>query len=72
MSTDISEEVDRYWETGKRLKTKYFISGVPFEDRINFSFRKVKDYIVAGKFDEFTFFLALLSMSESDFKDKRL
>jgi hypothetical protein len=67
MSTDITEEVRRYWETGKRLKTPYFIKGIPFEDRAHFSFRKVKDYIKAGKFDEFTFFLALLSMSKDDF-----
>jgi hypothetical protein len=67
MSTDIKEEVRRYWETGKRLKTPYFVKGVPFQDRTDFSFRKVKDYIKAGKFDEFTFFLALLSMAPTDF-----
>lgn len=67
MSTDISTEVRRYWETGKRLKTPYFKQDISFEDRINFSFPKIKKYIQEGKFDEFTFFLALLSVSGDDF-----
>lgn len=69
MSTDISTEARRYWETGKRLKTPYFKGDIPFEDRINFSFPKIKNYIQSGKFDEFTFFLTLLSMSPDDFQN---
>lgn len=67
MSTDISTEARRYWETGKRLKTPYFKKDISFDDRINFSFPKIRDYIKSGKFDEFTFFLTLLSMSSDDF-----
>ncbi|MFB0965215.1 MAG: hypothetical protein QMC36_06070 [Patescibacteria group bacterium] len=32
----------------------------------------MKEYIQAGKFDEFTFFLALISMSPSDFTNPQL
>lgn len=67
MSTNISREARRYWETGKRLKTPYYKREISFEERINFSFPKIKNYIESGKFDEFTFFLALLSMSGDDF-----
>ena len=67
ISTPIEEEVRRYWETGKRLKTPYFKKEVALSDRISFSFPRIKEFIVSGKFDEFTFFLALLSMSEDDF-----
>ncbi|MDP2103656.1 MAG: HD domain-containing protein, partial [Candidatus Gracilibacteria bacterium] len=67
MSTDISTEVRRYWETGKRLNTPYFKGDISFEDRVNFSFPKIREYIQSGKFDEFTFFLALLSISGDNF-----
>ncbi len=67
MSTDISTEARRYWETGKRLKTPYFKEDISFEDRVNFSFPKIRNYIKSGNFDEFTFFLTLLSMSGDDF-----
>ncbi len=67
ISTDIETEIDRYWETWKRLKTPYFIEDISFEDRINFDFTKVWEYIKSKKFDEFTFFLALISVSEQDY-----
>lgn len=72
ISTDIETEIDRYWETWKRLKTPYFIKDISFEDRINFDFTKIGDYIKWNKFDEFTFFLALISISENDFSNKDL
>ncbi len=68
-SVPVTEEIDRYRETGKRLGTPYFVDGIDLKDRLDFSFPKVKQYIMAWKFDEFTFFLALLSQSASDFSD---
>lgn len=67
ISTDIETEIERYWETWKRLHTPYFIEDISFEDRVNFNFTKVWEYIKSKKFDEFTFFLALISVSENDY-----
>ena len=72
MSTDIKAEVERYWETGKRLGTPYFKNDISIQDRIDFSFPRIKEYIKSGKFDEFTFFLALISMSPQDFANPHL
>jgi len=72
ISTDIETEIDRYWETWKRLNTTYFISDISFEDRINFNFTKVGEYINSKKFDEFTFFLALISVSKNDYQNDDL
>lgn len=72
ISTDIETEIDRYWETWKRLKTPYFIEDISFEERINFNFTKIWEYIKSKKFDEFTFFLALISVSEKDYQNDDL
>ena len=71
-SVPVTEEIDRYRETGKRLGTPYFVENIDLKDRLDFSFPKVKQYIMSWKFDEFTFFLALLSQSASDFSDPLL
>lgn len=63
-SVPVTEEIDRYRETGKRRGTQYFIEDIPLKDRIDFTFSNM-----SWKFDEFTFFLALLSQSASDFSD---
>ncbi len=72
ISTNIETEIDRYWETWKRLKTPYFIENISFEDRVSFNFTKVWEYIKSKKFDEFTFFLALISVSKNDYQNDDL
>lgn len=69
ISTSIEEEIERYRRTGKRLKTKYFNSDISFKERINFSFWNMWIYIKSGRFDEFTFLLALLSQTPKDFSN---
>lgn len=69
ISVPVTQEIDRYWATGKRLGTPYFIEEIDLKDRLDFAFPKIGSYIKAGKFDEFTFFLSLLSQSEHDFQD---
>ncbi len=67
ISVPIEEEIIRYRETGKRLKTVYFKDEITFQERIDFNFENMWNYIKSGKFDEFTFFLSLLSQSAEDF-----
>lgn len=69
-STSIAEEVKRYRETWKRLKTSYFKEDIPFQDRLDFSFSNIGYYIKTWKYDQFSFFLwALLSQSPKDFSN---
>jgi len=72
VSVTVEEEIVRYRETGKRLNTRYFNDQISFEERVNFTFENMWNYIKTWKFDEFTFFLALLSMSPDDFENKTL
>lgn len=67
ISTDASKEIERYWETGKRRKTAFFKPEITLEDRINFNFSKIGEYIKSGKLDQFMFFFAMLAISENDF-----
>lgn len=67
ISVPIEQEIQRYWETGKRLGTVYFNKNITRQERIDFSFSNMGAYIKSGKFDEFTFFLSLLSQKDSDF-----
>lgn len=69
ISTPIEEEIERYRETWKRLNTTYFKKDISFQERIDFSFANMWIYIKTWKFDEFTFFLSLLSQSPSDFSN---
>ena len=46
-SVPVTEEIDRYRETGKRLKTPYFVDGIDLKDRLDFSFPKIKEYIMS-------------------------
>ncbi len=72
ISTPIEQEIWRYRETGKRLQTPYFKSDISFEERIDFNFNNMGNYIKNGHFDEFTFFLALLSQDSKDFSNSIL
>lgn len=72
ISVPIDEEISRYWETGKRLGTKYFNKDITRQERVDFSFANMGTYIKSGKFDEFTFFLSLLSQKNSDFSHPAL
>jgi HD superfamily phosphodiesterase len=67
ISVPIEEEIQRYWETGKRLGTPYFNPEISWEKRRDFSFAKMQEYLKTGMFDEFTFFLSLLSQQATDF-----
>ena len=69
ISVSTQEEIKRYWETGKRLGTTYFKKDISWEERIDFSFANMGEYIKNGKFDQFTFFLAMLSQSACDFSN---
>ncbi len=72
ISTDASEEIERYWETGKRRKTTYFNPEISLQERIDFNFTKIGKYIQAGKLDQFMFFFAMLAISENDFEHQIL
>ena len=72
ISTNIIKEVRRYWETGKRRNTPLLSEKVSFQDRINFSFDQIDDYIRSGKLDQMFFFLALISVSSGDFSHPKL
>ncbi len=69
ISTPIEEEIERYRETWKRMNTTYFKKDIPFQERVDFSFANMWNYIKTWRFDEFTFFLSLLSQSPSDFSN---
>ncbi len=69
ISVPIEEEIQRYRETGKRLHTPYFKNDISREERAEFNFSNMWKYIKTWKFDEFTFFLALLSQKPSDFSN---
>jgi hypothetical protein len=47
ISTDPIPEIERYWETGKRLNTPYFKNTISFQDRIDFNFTKIGSYIAS-------------------------
>ncbi|UFX83314.1 HD domain-containing protein [Candidatus Absconditicoccus praedator] len=72
VSTDVREEVRRYWETGKRRNTPLIKDGISLQDRVEFSFDKIGEYIKAGKLDQMMFFFALISISPSDFSHPQL
>jgi len=72
ISVPIDEEIDRYRETWKRLNTAYFKPEISFDERVEFTFSNMWNYIKSWKFDEFTFFLALLSQSKEDFSHPTL
>jgi hypothetical protein len=72
ISVPIEEEIARYRETGKRLNTVYFKPEISFQERVDFNFGNMGNYIKSGKFDEFTFFLALLSQKSEDFSHPTL
>ena len=40
-SVPVTEEIDRYWETGKRLQTPYFVDSISLQERFDFSFPKI-------------------------------
>ncbi|MCX6825591.1 MAG: HD domain-containing protein [candidate division SR1 bacterium] len=67
ISVPVGEEIKRYRETGKRLGTPYFKKNITWKERIDFSFVNMGEYIKNKTFDEFTFFLALLSQVPGDF-----
>lgn len=67
ISTPIEQEIERYWETGKRLGTPYFNKNISWQERTDFTFTNMETYIKSGKFDEFTFLLSLLSQKADDF-----
>jgi hypothetical protein len=72
ISVPVEDEIVRYRAAGKRLGTPYFKDDISFQERVSFTFDTMKQYIQIGKFDEFMFFLALLSNVPSDFSDKTL
>lgn len=69
ISTPIEEEIERYRETWKRMNTTYFKKDISFQERIDFTFTNMWTYLKTGRFDEFTFFLTLLSQAPSDFSN---
>lgn len=69
ISTPIEQEIERYRETWKRMNTPYFKKDISFQERIDFSFANIWNYIKTWRFDEFTFFLSLMSQSPSDFSN---
>lgn len=69
ISVPIKEEIKRYRETGKRLGTSYFKQDITWKERTDFNFAKMSEYIKSGKFDQFTFFLSMLSQTDSDFSN---
>lgn len=69
ISVPIDQEIERYRETGKRLGTPYFNKDITWQERVDFSFADIWKYIKSWKFDEFTFFLSLLSQKSSDFSN---
>lgn len=69
ISTPIEEEIERYRETWKRMNTTYFKKDISFQERVDFTFANMWTYLKTGRFDEFTFFLTLLSQAPSDFSN---
>lgn len=67
ISIDIREEIRRYRDTWKRKNTPLLKDSISFEDRTNFSFDKIWEYIKNWKLDQMFFFFTLLSICEKDF-----
>ncbi len=72
ISTDVREEVRRYWETGKRRNTPLIKDDISLQDRVEFSFDKIWEYIKIWKLDQMMFFFALISISPEDFSHPKL
>lgn len=72
ISTDVREEIRRYWETGKKRNTPLIKDNVSLQDRVEFSFDKIWEYIKAWKLDQMMFFFALISISPDDFSHPQL
>lgn len=69
ISTDVIPEVRRYWETWKRKNTPLIKDNITLDDRVNFSFDKIWEYIKSWKLDQMFFFFWLLSVSSEDFSN---
>ena len=69
ISVPLQDEIQRYRDTGKRLKTPFFNQTMPVSERENFSFDKMGLYFKNGWVDEVMFFTALLMITENDFSD---
>ena len=69
ISIPLKDEIQRYWDTWKRLNTPFFNQSMPLSERENFSFDKMGLYFKNGWVDEVLFFIALLMITEKDFSD---
>lgn len=67
ISTPAVPELERYRATWKRLWTPFYNPNITFEDRKNFTFGKMWQYIKAWKLDQFMFFSTLLAVKSKDF-----
>lgn len=67
ISVPLTEEIDRYRETWKRLKTPFFFPETDINIRMNFSFDDFWAYNEAGIIDEVMFFTGMLMINGSDF-----
>ena len=69
ISVPLKDEIQRYWDTWKRLNTPFFNQSMPLSERENFSFDKMGLYFKNGWVDEVLFFTALLMITEKDFTE---
>ena len=72
ISTDVRQEVRRYWATWKRRKTLLYNPNITLDDRVSFSYDRISEYIVKWKLDQIFFFLTLISITWDEFSDKIL
>lgn len=72
ISVPLKDEIQRYRDTGKRLKTPFFNESMPLEERENFSFDKMWFYFKNKWVDEVLFFTSILMTTEKDFSQPEL
>lgn len=72
ISVPLKDEIQRYWDTGKRMNppTQFSNPLIPLSVRETFSFDKKNEYEKDyGKLDEISYFLSALMVTEKDFSD---